>query len=63
MLSKLVIQVPVTFSYVEIQTAIKTAPIPKQTTVKSHNFGTPLIFAVIYLKFKQKGQTLGYLSN
>ena len=29
-------------------------------TVKILNFGTQEIFAVIYLKFKQKGQTLGY---
>ena len=27
-------------------------------TVKFLNFGTPEIFAVIYLKFKQRGQTL-----
>ena len=27
-------------------------------TVQFLNFGTPEIFAVIYLKFKQRGQTL-----
>ena len=33
-------------------------------TVKFLNFGTPEIFAVIYLKFKQRGQTLkGILSK
>ena len=30
------------------------------TTVKFLNFRTPENFAVIYLKFKQRGQTLGY---
>ena len=30
----------------------------KKITVKFLNFGTPEIFAVIYLKFKQRGQTL-----
>ena len=30
----------------------------KLATVKFLNFGTPEIFAVIYLKFKQRGQTL-----
>ena len=30
------------------------------TTVKFINFGMPEIFAVIYLKFKQRGQTLVY---
>ena len=30
------------------------------TTVKFLNFQTPEIFAVIYLKFKQRGKTLGY---
>ena len=29
-------------------------------TVKFLNFRTPENFAVIYLKFKQRGQTLGY---
>ena len=29
-------------------------------TVKFLNFQTPENFAVIYLKFKQRGQTLGY---
>ena len=29
-------------------------------TVKFLNFPTPENFAVIYLKFKQRGQTLGY---
>ena len=29
-------------------------------TVKFLNFGMPEIFVVIYLKLKQKGQTLGY---
>ena len=29
-------------------------------TVKFLNFGTPEIFAVMYLKFKQRGQTLRY---
>ena len=29
-----------------------------QITVKFLNFGTPEIFAVIYLEFKQRGQTL-----
>ena len=29
-------------------------------TVKFLNFGMPEIFAVIYLKFKQRGQTLRY---
>ena len=29
-------------------------------TVKFLNFGMPENFAVIYLKFKQRGQTLGY---
>ena len=29
-------------------------------TVKFLNFRTPKNFAVIYLKFKQRGQTLGY---
>ena len=29
-------------------------------TIKFLNFGTPEIFAVIYLKFKQRGQALGY---
>ena len=29
-------------------------------TVEFLTFGTSEIFAVIYLKFKQKGQTLGY---
>ena len=29
-------------------------------SVKFLNFGTPEIFAVIYLKFKQRGQTSGY---
>ena len=29
-------------------------------TIKFLNFGTPEIFAVIYLKFKQRGQTSGY---
>ena len=32
--------------------------ISKHTTVKFLNFGMPEIFAVIYLKFKQRGQTL-----
>ena len=31
-----------------------------KNTVKFQNFRTPEIFAVIYLKFKQRGQTLGY---
>ena len=30
------------------------------TIVKFPNFGKPEIFAVIYLKFKQRGQTKGY---
>ena len=29
-------------------------------TVKFLNFGTPEIFAIIYLKFKQTGQNLSY---
>ena len=33
----------------------------KVGTVNSLNFQTPENFAVIYLKFKQRGQTLGYL--
>ena len=33
------------------------------TTVKFQNFRTPESFAVIYLKFKQRGQTLGYFVN
>ena len=32
----------------------------KTFTVKFLNFQTPENFAVIYLKFKQRGQTLGY---
>ena len=32
----------------------------KVNTVKFLNFGTPEIFAVIYLKFRQRGQVLGY---
>ena len=32
-------------------------------TEKFLNFGMPEIFAVIYLKFKQRGQTLEYLSK
>ena len=31
-----------------------------KTTVKFLNFRTPKNFAVIYLKFKQRGLTLGY---
>ena len=31
-----------------------------QTTVKFLNFRMPKNFAVIYLKFKHRGQTLGY---
>ena len=31
---------------------------PTLITIKFLNFGTPEIFAVIYLKFKQTGQTL-----
>ena len=34
--------------------------IPKKGTVKFLNFGTPEIFTVIYLKFKQSHQTLRY---
>ena len=34
-----------------------------QKTVKFLNFGTPEIFAVIYLKFKQIGQTLRVFSQ
>ena len=35
-----------------------------KVTVKFLNFGTPEIFAVIYLKFKQRGKTLkGILSK
>ena len=30
------------------------------STVKFQNLRTPENFAVIYLKFKQRGQTLGY---
>ena len=33
---------------------------PKRTTVMILNFRTRESFAVIYLKFKQRGQTLGY---
>ena len=32
----------------------------ERVTVKFLNFRTPKNFAVIYLKFKQRGQTLGY---
>ena len=32
-----------------------------ESTVKILNFGMSEIFAVIYLKIKQRGQTLGYL--
>ena len=32
---------------------------PFLITVKFLNFGTPKNFAVIYLKFKQRGQTFG----
>ena len=32
----------------------------KVNTVKFLNFGTPENFAVIYLKFEQRGQSLGY---
>ena len=32
----------------------------KTSSVKFLNFWTPEIFAVIYLKFKQRGQSLGY---
>ena len=32
-------------------------------TVKFLNFRTPENFAVFYLKFKQRGQTLGYFVN
>ena len=31
-----------------------------KVTIKFLNFGTPEIFAVIYLKFKQGGKILGY---
>ena len=31
-----------------------------ETTVKFLNFRTPEIFAVIYLKFKQRGRSLRY---
>ena len=34
--------------------------IPTLNTVKFLNFWTPENFAVIYLKFKQRGKTLGY---
>ena len=32
----------------------------EELTVKFLNFKTPENFAVIYLKFKQRGKTLGY---
>ena len=32
-------------------------------TVKFLNFGTPEILSVIYLTFKQRGETSGYLSK
>ena len=34
--------------------------IPALNTVKFINFRTPENFAAIYLKFKQRGKTLGY---
>ena len=33
------------------------------TTIKFLNFGTPENFDVIYLRFKQRGQTLGFCQN
>ena len=35
----------------------------RKCTVKFLNFRTPESFAVIYLKFKQRGQTLGYFAK
>ena len=38
----------------------QSSPISHHTTVKFLNFWTPKIFAVIYLKFIQRGETLKF---
>ena len=43
------------------ESAVALSCSTKLYTLKFLNFRTPENFAVIYLKFKQRGQTLGYL--
>ena len=48
------------FAYAKCWFSHDVAHLLNNTTVKFLNFWTPENFAVIYLKFKQRGQTLGY---
>ena len=44
----------------KLETDYLTLKVKNQHTVKFLNFRMPKNFAVIYLKFKERGQTLGY---